>query len=102
MDLILTGRGVSGDEAERIGLVNRVVEHGAALGAAVTLAAELAALPQTCLRNDRLSAIEQWDLSEAQATVNEIRHGLATIASGETQEGAGRFESGAGRHGQQA
>ena len=56
IDLILTGRGIDGVEAERIGLVNRVVEPGQALTAAVELAWELAALPQMCLRNDRLSA----------------------------------------------
>ena len=100
IDLILTGRAVGGEEALAIGLVNRVTEPGGALGAAVALAHELAALPQVCLRHDRLSAIEQWDLSEPQATVNEIRHGLASIASGEAAVGATRFTGGAGRHGE--
>lgn len=99
MDLILTGRGVGGDEALAMGLVNRVTEPGEALLGARDLAAELAALPQTCLRHDRLSALEQWDLGEPQAIVNEVRHGMATITSGETSEGAARFASGAGRHG---
>ena len=75
MDLILTGRGVSGEEAERIGLVNRVVEPGEALAAAIRLAEELARLPQTCMRNDRLSAIEQWELGWQAAMVNELRLG---------------------------
>ncbi|MGI9030519.1 MAG: crotonase/enoyl-CoA hydratase family protein [Ilumatobacteraceae bacterium] len=99
IDLILTGRGVSGVEAERIGLVNRVVPSGQALPAAVGLAEELAALPQQCLRNDRRSAIEQWDLDEEAATRNEAQLGRATIDSGETQAGAARFTAGAGRHG---
>jgi enoyl-CoA hydratase len=99
IDLILTGRGVGADEAWAMGLVNRVTEPGGALAAAVALAHELAALPQVCLRHDRLSAIEQWDLGEPQATVNEIRHGLASIASGEAAVGASRFTSGVGRHG---
>ena len=71
IDLILTGRGIDGVEAERIGLVNRVTEPGGALAAAVVLAHELAALPQRCLRNDRLSAIEQWDLDLDAAIRNE-------------------------------
>src|SRR5690349_9107383 len=62
MDLILTGRGISGEEAERIGLANRVVATGEALAAARQLALELARLPQMALRSDRLSAIEQWGL----------------------------------------
>ena len=94
MDLILTGRGISGEEAERIGLVNRVVEPGEALAAAIRLAEELARLPQSCMRNDRLSAIEQWDLGWQTAMLNEVRLGMVTIASGETEAGAKRFASG--------
>ncbi len=99
MDLILTGRGISGEEAERIGLVNRVTEPGAALPTALALAQELARLPQAALRNDRLSAIEQWELGWEQATLNEFRLGLATVASGEAEAGARRFAAGVGRHG---
>ena len=102
MDLILTGRGVGGDEALAMGLVNRVTEPGRALEGALVLARDLAALPQTCLRHDRLSALEQWDLGEPQAVVNEVRHGMAAITSGETEAGASRFAAGAGRHGQTA
>ncbi|MBO0686722.1 MAG: crotonase/enoyl-CoA hydratase family protein [Candidatus Dormibacteraeota bacterium] len=100
MDLILTGRGIDGVEAERIGLANRVVPSGESLTTAVELAHQLAALPQACLRGDRLSAIEQWDLDEAAATRNEARRGRETIESGESLQGARRFASGAGRHGQ--
>ena len=99
MDLLLTGRAVGAAEALAIGLVNRVVPDGQARAAAVALAAELAALPQQCLRNDRLSAIEQWDLPEPAAAANELRRGLATLASGETAAGAARFAAGQGRHG---
>jgi enoyl-CoA hydratase len=99
MDLILTGRAVEADEALSMGLVNRVVEPGQALAAAVRLAGELAAFPQTCLRNDRRSALEQWGMSEADALRNETRIGLETIGSGETVVGATRFADGAGRHG---
>jgi enoyl-CoA hydratase len=99
MDMILTGRGVSGEEAGRIGLANRVVEPGDALAAAKRLAQDLAALPQAALRSDRLSAIEQWELGWTQAMLNEFRLGLATVATGETEAGARRFAAGVGRHG---
>jgi enoyl-CoA hydratase len=99
MDLILSGRGVSAAEALSMGLVNRVVATGTALTAAVDLARQIAAFPQACLRNDRRSAIEQWDLTAEQALVNEARLGLETVRSGETAAGATRFSSGAGRHG---
>jgi enoyl-CoA hydratase len=102
MDLLLTGRTVGAAEALAMGLVNRVVPDGSARAAAVSLAAELAALPQTCLRHDRLSAIEQWDLPEPEATANEFRHGLATLGSGETATGAERFAAGQGRSGRPA
>src|SRR6266542_2459666 len=75
------------------------VAGGTARQAAVALAGSLAALPQAALRGDRLSAIEQWGLDEQAATANELRHGLATLASGETVAGASRFAAGAGRHG---
>ena len=99
LDLILTGRGVDGVEAERIGLANRVVEPGQALAAAVELATEIAALPQRCLQSDRASSYDQWSLDLGDALSRETRLGRATIASGETLAGAARFASGEGRHG---
>ncbi|TDT37049.1 enoyl-CoA hydratase [Halospina denitrificans] len=99
MDMILTGRPVEADEALRMGLANRVVTRGEAIDQAMTLARQLADFPQTCLRGDRLSVLEQWSLPESEALANEFRHGQATLASGETVSGAGRFGSGQGRHG---
>ncbi len=99
LDMILTGRGVAGEEALRMGLANRIVEPGHALEAALRLAHELAAFPQKCMRSDRLSAYEQWPLDHESAWRNETRRGLEVINSGETREGARRFASGVGRHG---
>lgn len=99
MDLILTGRSVDAAEALAMGLINRCVRDGEALSTAVALAQKLSSFPQTALRHDRLSAIEQWGLSEADAIANEISHGLLTVASGETAAGAKNFSGGAGRHG---
>ena len=99
MELILTGRPVSAEEALRIGLANEVTEDGEALARALALAQTLCGFPQNAMRNDRLSAIEQWDLGGETAAANEVAKGLATLASGEAAEGPARFASGAGRHG---
>jgi len=99
LELILTGRPVGAEEALRIGLVNELTEDGEALARAVALAQTLCGFPQTAMRNDRRSAIEQWDLRRPAAIANEVTRGLATIASGDTLAGLARFKAGAGRHG---
>jgi enoyl-CoA hydratase len=99
LDLILTGRPVESEEALAMGLVNRVVDDGTALQAALDLATQLADLPQTCLRNDRMSAYEQGGLSLADAMAREFKWGQATLASGEASRGAEAFAAGAGRAG---
>jgi enoyl-CoA hydratase len=99
LDMILTGRPVRADEALMMGLANRVVADGEARHAAESLAAEIAAHPQTCLRNDRRSAHEQWSMTLPDAMANEFRHGMNSLASEEAAAGAQRFSAGAGRHG---
>ena len=97
MDLILTGRAVAADEALRIGLANRVSRAGGALVEAVALAHELAALPQLCLRNDRLSAYDSIGRTHDGAMVAEWDRGLVSLQ--EAAAGAARFAAGEGRHG---
>jgi len=99
LDLILTGRAVSGDEALQMGLVNRLVEPRETLAAALELAHALAAFPQHGLRADRMSVYEQWTLPWDEARRNELKHGLQVLASGESRSGAQRFASGEGKHG---
>ncbi|RPH44436.1 MAG: crotonase/enoyl-CoA hydratase family protein [Burkholderiales bacterium] len=99
LEFILTGRPIAMDEALRIGLVNEVTADGHALARALELARLLTGFPQAAMRNDRLSVYEQYDLSEREATANEIARGRATLDSGETLSGSRRFAEGAGRHG---
>jgi enoyl-CoA hydratase len=94
LDLILTGRGVSGEEALRMGLANRIVPRGEALDAALELARELASKPQAALRSDRLSSYEQFSMTLEEALANEYRHGMSTLATGEMMGGLERYESG--------
>jgi enoyl-CoA hydratase len=97
MDLVLTGRPVLADEALAIGLVNRVVPAGTSRSAAESLALELSSFPQTCLRHDRLSLLEQESLPEPDALANELSHGLTSLT--DVDKGLRRFHSGQGRHG---
>jgi enoyl-CoA hydratase len=76
-----------------MGLVNRLVEPGRARAAAEELAAEIAALPQTCLRNDRLATLEQEGLPEEEAIAGEFRRGLDSLAA-DAAAGAARFARG--------
>ncbi len=99
MDLILTGRPVAAAEAQSMGLANRVVPAGQALDAALALARQISGFPQTCMRNDRLSAYAQWGEPVEEAIAAEFARGLGTLQSGETLAGASRFRDGVGRHG---
>jgi enoyl-CoA hydratase/carnithine racemase len=99
MDMILTGRPVSGKEAVNIGLVNRISAPGESRKVAEELALQIAGFPQICMRNDRLSALEQHNLPLDAALSNEWEHGAKSLLAGETLEGAKRFAQGAGRHG---
>ena len=94
LDMILTGRGVDGAEAHRIGLANRLVGHGETLDASLALARDIASRPQAALRSDRLSSYEQWSLTIDEALANEFRHGMATIQTGELFGGLDRYGSG--------
>jgi enoyl-CoA hydratase len=98
LDLVLTGRPVDAAEAHRIGLANRVSSPGRCLEEAVALAQSLAAFPQTCLREDRLSVHEQHGLPLPAALAVEWEHGVRSLAAG-ALDGAARFAGGHGRHG---
>jgi enoyl-CoA hydratase len=94
LDLILTGRGVHGEEALRMGLANRLVRPGETLSAATELAAEIASKPQAAMRNDRLSSYEQWSLPLDEALANEYRRGMETLQTGELFTGLDRYAAG--------
>src|SRR5213592_2496789 len=94
LDMILTGRGVSGEEALRMGLANRLVPPGTAREAALELAQEIAYRPQAALRSDRLSSYEQWSLALRDALSREYEYGMATLRTGELFGGLDRYASG--------
>lgn len=97
MDLILTGRQVEAEECLAIGLANRLCADGSALESALELANQLTRFPQSCMRADRLSAIEQWSLDVPKALGREWKS--ADTFRSEGSAGAARFASGKGRSG---
>lgn len=99
LDMILTGRGIGADEAMSFGLVNYVVDPGTSRQAAEQIAERISGFPQMCMRGDRLAAHEQFGMSMEEALSNEFKHGIRTVESGETLQGAKRFSNGQGRHG---
>jgi enoyl-CoA hydratase len=99
LDMVLTGRPVGAEEAFQIGLANRVVPDGKVLEIAIELAEEISRHPQTCMRNDRLSMYESFDLPYPEAMKNEFKRGMDSIASGELLDGVNRYQTGEGRHG---
>src|SRR2546428_9807205 len=97
MDMILTGRGVAGEEALRMGPPNRLVERGRAHDVAVELAHQLARFPPRRLRAARLAAYRHGGVPFEQAMRNEFRRGAEVIRSRETLAGGGRLAPGGGR-----
>lgn len=99
LDMILTGRPVSAQEAFAWGLANKVVKDGTSREEAEKLANEIAQFPQACLRYDRLSTSDQFGLELTQAMKNEFDYGLKTLERGEFLEGSKEFTQGKGKHG---
>jgi enoyl-CoA hydratase len=100
LDLILTGRGVSGEEALRMGLANRLVPKGQAFEAALALAHEIAARPQAAVRSDRLSSYEQWSRALPEALLGEYEYGMEALRTGELRSGLERYAAGGWRKGE--
>jgi enoyl-CoA hydratase len=91
LDLILTGREIGADEAERIGLVDRVVPDGTALDAAVELAGQIAAFPWACVTSDRRAVYDGLGLGLAEALANEDRLGREVVLADDFRAGVDRF-----------
>lgn len=100
LDMILTGRGVSAQEALQMGLANRVVPKGEALAQATQIAKQLLTFPQGCMNVDRTNCYySAYNASSFEdALDNEFENGVKVITK-ESVAGAAKFSAGAGRHG---
>jgi enoyl-CoA hydratase len=97
LDLMLTGREIDAEEAERSGLVSRVVGAGEARRAAVALGGEIAAFPWPTVLADRASLYDGLGRTIEAGLAIEAKRGEEVLAEGAA--GAAQFASGEGRHG---
>ena len=97
LELILTGRPVGAEEAQRIGLVNEIAAPGGHLERALELAEGIAAFPQETMLADRRATIEGFGLPLADGLALEHRLGREVLEV--AARGAARFAAGEGRHG---
>lgn len=99
LELIVTGRAVTAQEALAMGLANEVVPPGTALPRAIEIGKLLAGFPQAAMRNDRQAVYEGLAVGLREGLRREAALGQQTLASNEASEGAQRFQSGQGRKG---
>ena len=85
LELMLTGRVVDADEAQRLGFVTRVVPHEELDDAVDELAAALAAKSPTAMRLGRSAFYAVWDMAAEQAL--EQLHAMLTITA-QTEDAA--------------
>lgn len=91
VDLTLSGRVIDAIEAERIGLVTRVVPAGQLIGEALTYATNIAAAPATGVALTKRLYAESAEGNLAAATCREIEAELACFAEAETKERFRKF-----------
>ncbi len=91
MDLLLTAREVSAEEALRIGLVGRVVADGTALEEALAIAEVICANGPLAVEAIKRSVRETEGLPEAQALQVELEIGMPVFATEDAAEGQRAF-----------
>jgi enoyl-CoA hydratase len=91
MDLCLTGRMMGAEEAERAGLVSRVVTADALLDEALAAAASIAAMPKPAamMVKECVNRAEETSLSEGVRFERRVFH--ATFATDDQKEGMAAF-----------
>lgn len=91
MDLLLTAREVSAEEALRIGLIGRVVPDGTALEAALEIAEVICANGPLAVEAIKRSVRETEGMSEEEGLARELEIGWPVFASEDAAEGQKAF-----------
>ena len=90
-ELIFTGRRIDAAEAQRIGLVNRVVSQGEALNAAREIAAEISANGPVAVRHAKTAANRALDVDLISGLEYEADQFALLFATADAKEGMGAF-----------
>jgi enoyl-CoA hydratase len=91
LEMLLTGRPYTAQEAERIGLIGRTVPDGTALEAALKVAESINANGPLAVEAVKASVYETAELTEAEGLARELERGWPIFATADAKEGSRAF-----------
>jgi enoyl-CoA hydratase len=91
LEMLLTGRPYSADEAARIGLIGRVVPDGTALEQALDVADRINACGPLAVEAVKASVYETAEMTETEGLAAELKRGWPVFATADAKEGARAF-----------
>jgi enoyl-CoA hydratase/carnithine racemase len=91
MEMLLTGKAVSAEEAQRIGLVNRVVPAGRERDEAIALAREIASKSALTVKIGKEAFYRQLEMNLADAYAYAARTMVENMLARDAEEGIGAF-----------
>ncbi|XP_030038320.2 probable enoyl-CoA hydratase [Manduca sexta] len=101
LDLLITGRLISGTEANQFGLACKLTATGTALGESLKLAKSLVKFPQNALIMDKLAAVNSQLNPNSEESMRDeaVMTSLLGNAIEDLMQGAKKFQDGIGKHG---
>ncbi|MER6103295.1 crotonase/enoyl-CoA hydratase family protein [Streptomyces sp. NPDC001832] len=91
LEMLLTGRPYSAEEAAGIGLIGRVVPDGTALEQALAVAGQINACGPLAVEAVKASVYETAELTETEGLAAELKRGWPVFATDDAKEGARAF-----------
>ncbi|XP_075985397.1 putative enoyl-CoA hydratase [Anticarsia gemmatalis] len=101
LDLVITGRLITGVEANQFGLAAKLTSTGTALGEAIKLAKSLSKFPQNALMMDKLAAVNSQLNPNSEESMRDeaVMTSLLGNAIEDIKDGVQKFQKGIGKHG---